>query len=90
MQKTNIEFSFMDKRYDAEVEFFEPPGVMPYYKVNITDPDLLSEFGMVHNFKEIKRNGWIVLEPALDPQGKYHAYFWSCLMTSIYILLLNG
>ena len=90
MQKTNIAFTFMDKSYDAEVEYFEPPGVMPYYKVNISDPDLLNEFGMIHNFKEVKRNGWIVLEPALDPQGKYHAYFWACMMTSIYILLLNG
>ena len=89
MEKTNMPFTFMDKSYEAEVEYFEPPDVMPYYKVNISDPDLLGEFGMIHNFKEVVRNGWIVLEPALDPQGKYHAYFWSCLMTSIYILLLN-
>ena len=41
-------------------------------------------------FKEEIKNGWVVLTPALDPQGKYHAYFWTCLMTSIYILLLNN
>jgi hypothetical protein len=89
MIATSISFSFMDKTYDADVEYFEPPGVMPYYKVNISDPQLIKEFGMIHNFKEEIKNGWIVLEPALDPQGKYHSYFWTCLMTSIYILLLN-
>jgi hypothetical protein len=89
MKNTRIGFTFMDKAYDADVEYFEPPGVMPYYKVNISDPDLMKQFGMIHNFKEVERNGWIVLEPAIDPQGKYHAYFWACLMTSIYILLLN-
>ena len=90
MERTNISFTFLDKNYDAEVEYFEPPGVMPYYKVNITNPQLMERFGMVHNFKETVRNGWIVLEPAIDPQGKYHAYFWTCLMTAIYILLLNS
>ena len=90
MERTNISFTFLDKNYDAEVEYFEPPGVMPYYKVNITNPQLMERFGMVHNFKETVRNGWIVLEPAIDPQGKYHAYFWTCLMTAIYILLLNN
>jgi hypothetical protein len=90
MERTNISFTFLDKNYDAEVEYFEPPGVMPYYKVNITNPQLMERFGMVHNFKENVRNGWIVLEPAIDPQGKYHAYFWTCLMTAIYILLLNN
>jgi hypothetical protein len=90
MERTNISFTFLDKNYDAEVEYFEPPGVMPYYKVNITNPQLMEKFGMVHNFKETVRNGWIVLEPAIDPQGKYHAYFWTCLMTAIYILLLNN
>ncbi len=90
MERTNISFTFLDKNYDAEVEYFEPPGVMPYYKVNITNPQLMEKFGMVHNFKETVRNGWIVLEPAIDPQGKYHAYFWTCLMTAIYILLLNS
>ena len=90
MERTNISFTFLDKKYDAEVEYFEPPGVMPYYKVNITNPQLMEKFGMVHNFKETVRNGWIVLEPAIDPQGKYHAYFWTCLMTAIYILLLNS
>jgi hypothetical protein len=89
MTITELSFNFMDKDYDAEVEYFEPPGMMPYYKVNITDPTLQNKFGMVHNFKEIIKNGYIVLEPALDPQGKYHAYFWTCLMESIYILLLN-
>ena len=89
MTKTEVPFNFMDKTYDAEVEYFEPPGVMPYYKVNISDPVLEDKFGMVHNFKEIRKNGWIVLEPALDPQGKYHSYFWTCLMESLYILLLN-
>jgi len=90
MERTIISFTFLDKNYDAEVEYFEPPGVMPYYKVNITNPQLMERFGMVHNFKETVRNGWIVLEPAIDPQGKYHAYFWTCLMTAIYILLLNN
>lgn len=89
MHKTDITFRFLDKNYPAEVEYFEPPGVMPYYKVNITDPDLMEKFGTVHNFKETARNGWIVLEPALDPQGRYHACFWTCLITTIYILLLN-
>ena len=89
MTTTQVIFRFLDKQYDSEVEYFEPPGVMPYYKVNISDPDLVKEFGMIHNFKEEIRNGWIVLEPAIDPQGKYHAYFWTCLMTAIYILLLN-
>ena len=89
MIATSISFSFMDKTYDADVEYFEPPGVMPYYKVNISDPQLIKQFGMIHNFKEEIKNGWIVLEPALDPQGKYHSYFWTCLMSSIYILLLN-
>ncbi len=89
MHKTDVSFRFLDNVYAAEVEYFEPPGVMPYYKVNVSDPDLMEKFGMVHNFKETVRNGWIVLEPALDPQGRYHAYFWTCLMTSIYILLLN-
>jgi len=90
MERTIISFTFLDKNYDAEVEYFEPPGVMPYYKVNITNPQIMERFGMVHNFKETVRNGWIVLEPAIDPQGKYHAYFWTCLMTAIYILLLNN
>jgi hypothetical protein len=90
MQKTHIEFSFLDKKYPGEVEYFEPPGVLPYYKVNIDDPELLKEFGMVHNFKETMKNGFMVLEPALEPQGKYHAYFWTCLMVEIYILLLNS
>lgn len=90
MTTTSVSFSFMDKTYDADVEYFEPPGVMPYYKVNISDPLLVKQFGMIHNFKEEIKNGWVVLEPALDPQGKYHAYFWTCLMTSIYILLLNN
>jgi hypothetical protein len=89
ISKTNIIFTYLDKHYDGEVEYFEPPGVMPYYKVNISDPDLTKEFGMIHNFKEELKNGWLVLEPAIDPQGKYHAYFWTCLMTAIYILLLN-
>jgi len=62
---------------------------LPYYKVNISDPQLVKEFGMIHNFKEVIKNGWVVLEPAIDPQGRYHAYLWTCLMTSIYILLLN-
>jgi len=90
MTTTTVSFKFMDKTYDADVEYFEPPGVMPYYKVNISDPQLVKQFGMIHNFKEEIKNGWVVLEPALDPQGKYHAYFWTCLMTSIYILLLNN
>jgi hypothetical protein len=89
MEKTMIEFEFLKKTYEAEIEYFEPPDVMPYFKANITDPELLSEFGMVHNFKEEIRNGWVVLKPAIDPQGKFHAYFWTCIMTSIYILLLN-
>ena len=89
MTKTEITFNFLDKDYDAEVEYFEPPGVMPYYKVNISDLGLQKEFGAIHNFKEVRKNGWTVLEPAIDPQGKYHAYFWACLMTSIYIILLN-
>jgi len=89
MTSTQVTFRFLDKQYDSEVEYFEPPGVMPYYKVNISDPDLVKEFGMIHNFKEEIRNGWIVLQPAIDPQGKYHSYFWTCLMTAIYILLLN-
>jgi hypothetical protein len=90
MTTTSVSFNFMDKTYDADVEYFEPPGVMPYYKVNISDPQLVKQFGMIHNFKEVIKNGWVVLEPALDPQGKYHAYFWTCLMTSIYFLLLNN
>ena len=90
MTTTSVSFNFMDKIYNAEVEYFEPPGVMPYYKVNISDPQLVKQFGMIHNFKEEIKNGWVVLEPALDPQGKYHSYFWTCLMTSIYILLLNN
>jgi hypothetical protein len=90
MQKTQIEFRFLDKAYPGEVEYFEPPGVLPYYKVNIGDPELLKEFGMIHNFKETMKNGFMVLEPALEPQGKYHAYFWTCLMAEIYILLLNS
>ena len=90
MIKTIVSFSFLDKTYDAEVEYFEPPGVMPYYKVNISDGDLVKQFGMIHNFREVIKNGWVVLEPALDPQGKYYAYFWNCLASSIYILLLNN
>ena len=90
MIKTSVSFSFLDKTYEAEVEYFEPPGVMPYYKVNITDAALVTQFGMIHNFKEVIKNGWVVLEPAIDPQGKYHAYFWTCLASSIYILLLNN
>jgi hypothetical protein len=67
MTTTSVSFNFMDKIYDADVEYFEPPGVLPYYKVNITDPQLVKQFGMIHNFKEEIKNGWVVLEPALDP-----------------------
>jgi hypothetical protein len=89
MEKTVVNFIFLDNQYDGEVEYFEPPGVMPYYKINISDPDLVKQFGMIHNFKEMVKNGWVVLEPAIEPQGKYHSYFWTCLMTAIYILLIN-
>jgi hypothetical protein len=89
MKQTAFQFTFLDKKYSAEVEYFEPPTVMPYYKVNITDPELTAQFGTIHNFKEENRNGYIVLKPALEPQGKFHAYFWTCLMVEIYILLLN-
>lgn len=75
MTSTQVTFRFLDKQYDSEVEYFEPPGVMPYYKVNISDPDLVKEFGMIHNFKEEIRNGWIVLQPAIDPQGKHRKLF---------------
>lgn len=89
MKQTHFEFDFLDKRYPAEVEYFEPPTVMPYYKVVIADPGLTGQFGAIHNFKEEAENGYIVLKPALEPQGKFHAYFWACLMVEIYILLLN-
>ena len=79
----------MGKNYEADIEYFEPPTVMPYFKVIITDPNLVKEFGQIHNFKEERKNGWKVLTPAIDPQGKYHAYFWTCLMAAIYILLLD-
>jgi hypothetical protein len=89
MEKTKIAFEFLEQTYYADVEYFEPPGVMPYYKAEVSDEKLIQEFGMIHNFKEKMQNGYIVLEPAMEPQGKYHAYFWSCLMSEIYILLLN-
>ncbi len=88
MITTEVPFNFMDKTYDAEVEYFEPPGVMPYYKVNITDPNLQNKFGMVHNFKEVKKMGISFWNQPWNRRGKYHAYFWTCLMESIYILLL--
>jgi hypothetical protein len=88
-QDTTVEFEFLNKTYSAEIEYFEPPAVMPYFKANISDSGLVKEFGMIHNFKEEIVNGWVVLKPAIDPQGKYHAYFWTCIMTSIYILLLD-
>lgn len=87
---TEISFDFLDKSYFGAVQYFEPPGVMPYYKVNIEDANLQKEFGTIHNFKEKMINGWIVLEPAIEPQGKYHAYFSTCLMKSIYILLIDA
>ena len=89
MTITQFQFTFLDKDYTAEVEYFTPPTVVPYYKVNINDEKLISQFGMVHNFKESMVNGYPVLTPALDPQGRYHPYFWACLMVELYILLLN-
>ncbi len=89
MKHTHFEFAFLDKKYPGEVEYFEPPTVMPYYMVTISDPGLTAQFGAIHNFKEEEEKGFIVLKPALEPQGKYHSYFWTCLMVEIYILLLN-
>ncbi len=89
LEMTTVEFEFLKKTYAADVEYFEPLTVMPYYKVTVQDTELQREFGMIHNFKVEIENNWVVLKPALEPQGKYHAYFWTCIMASLYILLLN-
>jgi hypothetical protein len=89
MEKTQVTFEFLKSEYEADIEYFEPPGVMPYFKAVISDAKLSSQFGSVHNFKEEVRNGWVILKPTIDPQGKFHAYFWTCIMASIYILLLD-
>ena len=42
MTTTSVSFNFMDKTYDPlMLEYFEPTQQCAYYKVNISDPQLV-------------------------------------------------